>query len=221
MANPFRAIAYHLLNSLATSSFEWYKGSSNALIAALFTLVFTSRNVSLSAAVAFILLSAPLIRKRIPLHIAAFSLLPSLPALVIGLIFASPEAALASFAKAYTVSALTLAAFHYVNVSEATYIAEKIRRGSSRSVGLVFKSLPQTLKEMDEALLVAELKGVELWRGVAAATLAAYEHGVLHEEGLYTKETRRAHPKYSPKALGYTMLVVLVLAALNLIAQNI
>jgi len=217
MANPFRAIAYHLLNSLATSSFEWYKGSSNALIAALFALVFTSRNVPLSAAAASILLSIPLIRKRTPLHIAVFSLLPALPALVIGLIFASLDVALASFAKAYTVSALTLAASHYVNVSEAAYIAEKIRRGSSQHVGLVFKSLPQTLKEMEEALLVAELKGVELWRGVAAATLAAYEHGVLHEEGLYTKEIRRASPKYSTKALGYTALVVLVLAALNLI----
>jgi len=217
MAKPFRVIAYHLLNSLATSSFEWYKGSSNAIIAALFALVFTSRNVPLSAAAAFILLSAPLIRKKIPLHIAVFSLLPALPALVIGLIFASLEAALASFAKAYTVSALTLAAFHYVNVSEAAYIAENIWKGSSHHVGLVFKSLPQALREIEEALLVAELKGVELWRGVAVATLAAYEHGVLHEEGLYTKEIRRARPKYSTKALSYTALVMFVLAALNLI----
>jgi len=104
-------VAYHLLNSLATSSFEWYKGSSNTLIVALFTPVFTSRNVP----------------------------------------------------------------------------------------------------------LVAELKCVELLREVVATTLAAYEHGALHEEGLYTKEARRARPKYSTKALGYTALVALVLAALNLI----
>jgi len=69
--------------------------------------------------------------------------------------------------------------------------------------------------------LVAELKCVELWRGVATTTLAVYEHGVLHEEGLYTKEIRRASPKYSPKALSYTALITLVLAALNLIVQNI
>jgi len=104
-------VAYHLLNSLATSSFKLYKGSSNTLNVALLIPVFTSRNVP----------------------------------------------------------------------------------------------------------LVAELKYVELWRGVAAAMLSAYEHRVLHEEGLYTKEIRRASPKYSTKALGYIALVVLVLAALNLI----
>jgi len=220
MPKPFRFIVYYLLNSLATSNFDWYKSSSNIILIAIFITTLISGNIPLKAIVAFLLFSIPLIRFRIPLYIAILSILPALPAFLIGIIFASLTIAINSFVKAYTISMLTLAILHYINISEIAFIAEKIRRGSSIYIMLIFKSIPQVLKEVEEALFIAETKGKEIWRGIAVATLATYEHGVLHEEGLYTKNIYRVTLRYRVSAIIYTVIILILILIMSILYQG-
>ncbi len=217
MPKSFRFIVYYLLNSLATANFNWYKSSSNILLIAILILIFISGNTPLKAIIAFLLFSIPLIRYRIPLYIAILSILPALPALLIGIIFASLTIAINSFIKAYTVSMLTLIILHYINISEIAFIADRIRRGSSIYIMLIFKSIPQILKEVEESLFIAEIKGKEIWRGIAVATLATYEHGILHEEGLYTKNIHRISPRYRLSAIVYTLIVIIFILILSIL----
>ncbi len=216
MLKLFRFIIYYLLNSLATSSFEWYKGSSNILLIAIFLVTIANGNIPLKAIATFLLLSIPLIKYRIPLYIAIFSVLPALPVLAIGIIFASINIAINSFIKAYAISALVLVVLHYINVSEIAFIAERIGKASI-PVMLIFKSIPQILREVEEALFIAEIKGKEIWRGIAIATLATYEHGVLYEEGLYTKNVYRVFPRYRYSAITYTSIVFVFLLCLYIL----
>ncbi len=83
-----------------------------------------------------------------------------------------------------------------LNPMEIACAFRKVRvREASLFFPLMWKVVPHVMKDMQTALLVADLKGDSIWKGIAISFVAVEEYGKYYDEGLITKK-KEFTPKF-------------------------
>ncbi len=119
-----------------------------------------------------------------------------------------------------TLSILT--AVFMMNPMEISYLLRRlgIKEGAVFPA-LLWKVIPHTLRDMESALLVNDLKGEGVGKGVAVSILASIEHSRMYEEGLYLKlRFFNPHFSYDPRAILLQVLPIISLITYVLIMNT-
>jgi len=116
----------------------------------------------------------------------------------------SIEISLMGSLKAMSLGLWLLTTIFYFNPMEISYLLYKLTRKTSLSLylPLTWKMIPHTMRDLENALLVNELKGESSWTPLAITLLTTREYEKLYIEGLWTKiEKFRPYFWYERKAL--------------------
>lgn len=91
--------------------------------------------------------------------------------------------------RVFTSSIVILTAILTWNPMEIPYLISKAtsRKEPQIFIPLLWKVIPHTLKDSEDALLSNELKGESLWRALAVTFVASIEYSYLYEESLHSK----------------------------------
>ena len=94
-----------------------------------------------------------------------------------------------------TLSILTVV--FMINPIEISYLLRRVGiKEGALFPALLWKVIPHTLRDMESTLLVNDLKGEGVGKGVAVSILASLEHSRMYEEGLHLK-LRYFNPRFN------------------------
>ncbi len=187
---------------------EWWRHSSSLLILAL-TIMSVYVNTWCNYGViivSLILLIMHLVARTYKLFLYSFilALIPTVWYIITSLPFTHSVSASVYIGIRVLINTLSiLTGVFMLNPMEISFILSKLGiKEWSVYPALLWKVIPHTLRDMESALLVNDLKNEKLWKGVAISLLASLEYSKLYEEALYLR-LRYFKPRfnYDTKAL--------------------
>ena len=181
---------------------EWWRHSSSLLILALvIMLVYVNTWCSYGVViVSLILLIIHLVARTYKLFLYSFvlALIPTVWYILTSLPFTHSISTSTYIGIRVLVNTLSiLTGVFMLNPMEISFILSKLGiKEWSAYPALLWKVIPHTLRDMESALLVNDLKNEKLWKGVAISLLASLEYSKLYEEALYLR-LRYFRPKFN------------------------
>ncbi len=136
----------------------------------------------------------------------------------------SIEISLVGSLKAMSLGLWLLTTIFYFNPMEVSYLIYKLTKktGLSLYLPLTWKMIPHTMRDLENALLVNELKGESSWVPLAVTLLTTREYEKLYIEGLWTKMSLfKPHFWYDKEAVILHSLLIAFLILHLLIFLNL